>query len=49
MRLSLDPIRFLATVIAGWANQQQQDSIEYLREETCVLREQLKGKRIRFT
>lgn len=49
MRLSLDPFRFLATAIAGWANQQQQDSIEYLKEENRVLREQLKGKRIRFT
>src|SRR5882724_2488259 len=49
MRPSLDPFRFLATAIAGWANQQQQDSIEYLREENRVLREQLNGKRIRFT
>jgi len=46
---SLNPFRFLATAIAGWANQQQQDSIEYLREENRVLRKQLKGKRIRFT
>jgi len=49
MRPSLDPFRFLVTAIAGWANQQRQDSIEYLREENRVLREQLKGKRIRFT
>jgi len=35
--------------IAGWVNQQQQDSIEYLREENRVLREHLRGKRIRFT
>ena len=49
MRPSLDSFRFLATAIAGWANQQQQDSIEYLREENRVLREQLEGKRIRFT
>ena len=46
MRPSLDPFRFLATAVAAWANQQQQDSIEYLREENRVLREQLKGKRI---
>src|SRR5712671_1178940 len=49
MRPSLDPFRFLATAIAGWANQQQQDAIEYLREENRVLREQLRGKRVRFT
>jgi transposase InsO family protein len=48
MSASLDPFRFLAAAIAGWANQQQQDSIEYLREENRVLREQLNGKRIRF-
>jgi len=33
----------------GLANQQQQDAIEYLREENRVLRELLNGKRIRFT
>lgn len=49
MRVSLDPMRFLATAIAGWVNQHQQDAIEYLREENRVLREQLGGKRIRFT
>lgn len=45
----IDPFRFLATLVAGWANQRQQDAIEYLREENRVLREQLGGKRIRFT
>ena len=45
----LDPFRFLASVLAGWANQQQQHAIEYLREENRVLREQLAGKRIRYT
>jgi len=49
MQPSLDPFRFLATAIAGWVNQQQRDSIEYLREENRVLREQLRGKRIRLT
>jgi len=35
--------------IAGWMNQQQQQAIEYLREENKVLREQLGGRRLRFT
>ena len=48
MPRGLDPFRFLAGVLAGWANQQQQDAIEYLREEKRVLREQLSGKRIRY-
>jgi hypothetical protein len=46
---ALDPFRFLASVLAGWANQRQQDALEYLREENRVLREQPGGRRIRFT
>ncbi len=34
--------------LAGWLNQQQQDVIDYLQEENRVLREQLKGRRLRF-
>ena len=45
----IDPFRFLATVLAGWKNQRQQDALEYLREENRVLREQLGNRRIRFT
>jgi hypothetical protein len=29
----LDPFRFVLISIAGWMNQQQQQAIEYLREE----------------
>jgi hypothetical protein len=36
----LDPFRFVLISIAGWMNQQQQQAIEYLREENKVLREQ---------
>jgi len=49
MQRALDPFRFLAGVLAGWANQQQQHALEYLREENRVLREQLSGRRIRYT
>jgi transposase InsO family protein len=49
MRNHIDPFRFVAAAIAGWANQRQQDAIEYLREENRVLREQSAGKRIRYT
>ena len=45
----LDPFRFVLISIAGWINQQQQQAIEYLREENKVLREQLGGRRLRFT
>jgi putative transposase len=44
----LDPFRFLLIAIAGWMNQQQQLTIEYLREENRVLREQLGGRRLRL-
>ena len=45
----LDPFRFVLISIAGWMNQQQQQAIEYLREENKVLREQLGGRRLRLT
>ncbi len=41
--------RFSAPHDTGWLNRQQQDIVDYLREENRVLREHLKGKRIRFT
>jgi len=37
----LDPAQFVLVAIAGWMNQCQQQTIEYLREENRVLREQL--------
>jgi hypothetical protein len=33
---------------AGWINRHQQEVIEYLVEENRVLREQLKGHRLRL-
>ena len=41
--------QILVVALAGWLNQQQQNVVEYLQEENRVLREQLKGKRLRFT
>ena len=31
-------VQFLLLVLAGWVNRQQQDVIDYLREENRVLR-----------
>jgi putative transposase len=42
-------LQFLMLVFSGWVNRGQQDVIEYLQEENRVLREQLGGKRLRFT
>ena len=49
MRGILDPFRFVLISIAGWMNQEQQQAIDYLREGNRVLREQLGGRRLRFT
>src|SRR3954453_10485971 len=45
----LDPFRFVLLAVAGWMNQRQQLAIDYLREENRVLREQLGGRRLRWT
>ena len=44
----LDPFRFLLITVAGWMNEQQRLTIEYLREENRVLREQWGDRRLRF-
>ncbi len=42
-------LQFLMLLFAGWVNRHQQDVIEYLQEENRARREQLGGKRLRFT
>ena len=49
MPRALDPFRFLLIAVAGWINQHQLLAIDYLREENRILREQLGGRRLRFT
>ena len=44
MRTVLDPFRFLLVAVSGWMNQRQLEVIDYLREESRVLREQLGGR-----
>jgi putative transposase len=46
---ALNPFEFVVIAVAGWMNQRQRDVIDYLREENCVLREQLGKRRLRFT
>jgi putative transposase len=45
----MNPFQFVLIAVAGWMNQHQQQLIEYLREENRVLREQLGGRRLRFS
>jgi transposase InsO family protein len=40
---------FVVAMLAGWLQREQGAVIDYLKEENKVLREQLGGKRIRFT
>jgi putative transposase len=47
--MSVAPLQFLLLVFAGWVNRRQIEIIEYLQEENRVLREQLGGRRLRFT
>jgi hypothetical protein len=43
------PLRLLLLTLAGWANRHQQHVMDYLLEENRVLREQLRGRRVRLT
>ncbi|MGB5661476.1 MAG: integrase core domain-containing protein [Thermoanaerobaculia bacterium] len=43
------PLQILLWTISGWVNRRQQDVIAYLVEENRVLKEQLKGRRLRLT
>jgi len=44
-----DALQFLVLTMAGWLNRQQEDLIDYLREENRVLREQLGSQPLRLT
>jgi hypothetical protein len=45
----LSPLQVLLVTLSGWVNRQQQHVIEYLVEENRVLKEQVKGRRLRLT
>ncbi len=42
------PLQVLLLALSGWANREQQRTIEYLVEENRVLKEQLKGRMLRL-
>jgi len=48
MRSASHPLQFLLVALAGWLNRHQQEALEYLIEENRVLREQLRGRRVRL-
>jgi hypothetical protein len=43
------PLKLLLLMWAGWVNRAQQNAIDYLKEETRILREQVDNKRLRLT
>lgn len=47
--MSIHLWQFMLVTLAGWINRQQQQVIDYLKEENRVLREQCGKKRLRFT
>ena len=48
MSLFIQPVHLLVA-LAGWINRDQQAVIDYLIEENRVLKDQLEGRRLRFT
>ena len=49
MRNILQPFYLLVVAWAGWLNRHQQAVIDYLMHENRVLKDQLEGRRLRFT
>ena len=49
MRVEFLPLQMLLLTVSGWVNRHQQDVIAYLVEENRVLKEQLKGRKLRLT
>ncbi|MDA9983357.1 hypothetical protein N9H39_11690 [Gammaproteobacteria bacterium] len=45
----IQPFHLLVITLAGWLNRHQQAVIDYLIEENRVLKEQIGGRRLRFT
>src|SRR5262245_64019535 len=48
MTVDVPRLRLLLVSLAGWINRYQQQVIAYLIEENRVLREQMKGHRLRL-
>ena len=49
MNATLSPLQVLLLALAGWVNRHPQQIIEHLVEENRVLKDQLKGRRLRLS
>jgi hypothetical protein len=47
--LAAIPFQLLLLMFAGWVNRHQLDVIEYLQEENRMLKQRMRGQRLRFT
>jgi hypothetical protein len=47
--VDLASVRILLAALTGWLNHRQQEAIAYLVEENRILRDQLRGRRLRLT
>ncbi len=45
----MDAFKLILVSLAGWMNRQQEDVIDYLREEVRILKELQGEKRLLFT
>ncbi len=48
MKTTLTPFHLLVVSLAGWLNREQQKTLDYLKAENTILRQQLRGKRLRL-
>lgn len=49
MFASCFPLQYLIAALGRWLNRQQQDVIDYLKEENPLLKAKLEDRRIQFT
>ncbi len=49
MTAAIPTLKLLLLTFSGWTNRHQQEVIEYLVEENRVLKEQLRGRKLRLT
>ena len=49
MVATLFPLQYLIATLALWLNRQQQEAIDYLKEENRMLKAKLGGRKLQFT
>jgi hypothetical protein len=47
--MTLQPLQFVLAVLSGWLNERQAHVVDYLREENRLLKQYLRGQRLRLS